>query len=263
MHRPNAFTLIELLVVIAIIAILASLTIPSIGMVREQTRRVACASNLRNLVIGTLAYADDNEGRGFNGGSSNGAFQGQYYSPAHQGIEQYLMDKIQVNNNQFYKVMRCPSIRNIPDGRNYSYRCGTPTDYPFTLDRLQEYMHAANQPGDQLPLWSDNFVLFNTGGGPGSYITGCNHKKFQTGPSSGIPAGGNTGFLDGSVRWLHYQGNVNPTELSIIVSGGAIGSWTGVPSNTVWFRLEHLGNLSSTAPNVAIGRAQYTWPNLP
>lgn len=257
----HGFSLIELLVVIVIIAALASLLLPAVGMVREQARRTACASNLRNLAIATLAYAQDNDGRGLNGGNNQEAFAGQWYSPAEKGVETYLLEQTQANSAAFFKFMRCPSISNIPSGRNYGYRCGTPTDYPYTLDRLQAYMLKVGEPGDQLPLWADNCVLSDTGGVPGSFTTGCNHKGRATGVDRGIPAGGNCSFRDGSVRWLRYLGNVNPTEEGLIVNGGTIGGWTALPSNAVWFRLDNQGNISTTTPNLVVGRRSRNFPD--
>jgi prepilin-type N-terminal cleavage/methylation domain-containing protein/prepilin-type processing-associated H-X9-DG protein len=57
--RRVTFTLIELLVVIAIIALLAALLLPALNAAREKTRRVSCASNLRNVGLAMRAYADD------------------------------------------------------------------------------------------------------------------------------------------------------------------------------------------------------------
>ena len=62
LNRRYAFTLIELLVVISIIALLIALLLPALGAAKESAKNSICMSNLRQLVMATLAYADDNKG---------------------------------------------------------------------------------------------------------------------------------------------------------------------------------------------------------
>ncbi|MDR3708758.1 MAG: DUF1559 domain-containing protein [Capsulimonadaceae bacterium] len=57
----RGFTLIELLIVIAIIAVLSTVLLPVFASAREKARQATCASNMRQIGVGILAYAQDND----------------------------------------------------------------------------------------------------------------------------------------------------------------------------------------------------------
>lgn len=57
--KRRAFTLVELLVVIAIIALLAAILFPVFARVRENARKTACLSNLKQLGLAFHQYATD------------------------------------------------------------------------------------------------------------------------------------------------------------------------------------------------------------
>lgn len=61
--RTRGFSLTELLVTLTIIVVLAALTVPAVRSSMESSRQAKCASNLRQISLGLLSYAAENNGR--------------------------------------------------------------------------------------------------------------------------------------------------------------------------------------------------------
>lgn len=58
----RAFTLVELLVVVAIIALLIAVLLPSLSHARETAKFTVCGTNLRQIGLAIVIYADENRG---------------------------------------------------------------------------------------------------------------------------------------------------------------------------------------------------------
>src|SRR3954452_8511134 len=115
LHSRQAFTLIELLVVIAIIAILAAMLLPALATAKERGRRASCLNNIRQLIIGTHLYGNDDNQKIPNArraGAEVGRGEDSYTGDVGPELGAYW------TNNYGSKVIDCPNLYPIYTNRD-------------------------------------------------------------------------------------------------------------------------------------------------
>jgi prepilin-type N-terminal cleavage/methylation domain-containing protein/prepilin-type processing-associated H-X9-DG protein len=121
LRSRTGFTLIELLVVIAIIAILAAILFPVFARAREQARAISCVSNMKQIALANLMYAQDYDGAfpmvDFNLSQAIGDIYSDWYrgvaAPGDNNMLAYVRDYgLRTQLNPYIKtnpLWQCPS----------------------------------------------------------------------------------------------------------------------------------------------------------
>jgi len=112
-HTRNrrGFTLLEVLVVVACIVMLVAILLPTLRRTREQARRAACQSNLKQIALAWHMYLDTNKGHFLQGVNTNwnyGGKQGATFSFKKLKPLNPLLHLKPVTHKDAY-VFRCPA----------------------------------------------------------------------------------------------------------------------------------------------------------
>ena len=112
MKTRKAFTLIELLVVISIIAMLLSILMPALAIVKRQAQQVVCMANLSQWGLILTLYTEDHEGHFFAGYYDYTDPNGVSYTSSDSDLWPYALESYY----QVPKLMVCPGSRfNTPN----------------------------------------------------------------------------------------------------------------------------------------------------
>jgi len=136
--KRHGFTLVELLVVIAIISVLAALLFPVFQMVRAKAWEATCASNLHQLSIGVMAYAQDH---------------GDVF-PSAQAVWGSL-------NYLGKGVMICPVARTLPVGYVYSNVIAGKTMAVVKTPELEPVLFDGLHEGTVTPVYTYDNVAYS------------------------------------------------------------------------------------------------------
>ncbi len=123
----GGFTLIELLVVIAVISLVAAIIFPAFARAREAARRASCASNLRQIGLAVMMYAQDNNDRFPLGGDPADIYGGDFGGTPY-AAEAAVMPLVTVPLASYTKETR---IWDCPDDTGY-LKLGAFEDIPLS-----------------------------------------------------------------------------------------------------------------------------------
>lgn len=190
----RAFTLVELLTVIAVIAILMAILFPLVGMIRESANRSTCGSNLRQIALAVLSYANDNGGFLPSGrGSATGNYTGLYRrveDPSHEPNGVIMADHSQMLSSHIARYITLGRSKGV-------WRCPSNNAMWDAMDNASKSTYLINNQSSTIPSYFfGSFLLSHGTAGspirsPKSLRTelragAAGNQNFATHPNSGV-----------------------------------------------------------------------------
>ncbi len=246
--RKQAFTLVELLVVISIIAILISLLLPALSRARMAADSIACESNLRQIQVGVMEYAN-----AFSGHLPSTFFGPQGWQDA---VFAYLYNKgtlVPRNSlsptleSQFEQAFWCPS-RNVnmtnPWGLNYAANLVV-FPVPGTVGPARGLLPLVNDPSEVIAVGDAN-QAFPDGGAWYTFDWAVWNNPAVYAPTTNVPIGGyygtgNTDTFNGNtigstgLRYRHFSTGVNNGFANVVFFDGHVQSIAASGNSTGLF----------------------------
>ena len=250
MREKDGFTLIELLVVIAIIAVLMAILMPALNRVKEQGKRATCLSNLKQLTLAWIMYADENDDKLVNGDT------GEY--SIHQNETPWVLKDWQsgmslrdkemaIRNGALWsytkdlKLYKCPTVNRIVRGGNMedilrtysvsdSMNCKNWPD--MNANMIKKRLDIKN-PAYRIVFLDDGGTITSALGGWTVYVS---EERWWDPPPVRHGDGTNFSFADGhsdyhkwkDPRTIEFGKRVPPTAFSEVQAGNEDLRWAAL-----------------------------------